>query len=408
MDGRMETELAQGLAAQSKLPDVGTTIFTQMSALAAEEGALNLSQGFPDFDGPQALLERVQYYLTHGHNQYAPMTGVATLRQEIAHKVHDLYRLRVDADQEVTVTSGATEALFCAISAVVRLGDEVVLFDPAYDSYAPVIELCGGVARHVPMIGPEFGIDWNRVDEVITDRTRLIITNSPHNPTGSVWGRNDIDALRTLVRNRPIFLVADEVYEHICFDGQPHLSLCRFPDLWQRSFVVSSFGKTYHTTGWKIGYCVAPAALTQEFRKIHQFNTFTTITPVQLALADFLREHPEHHLELADFYQAKRDLFCSLLEHSRFTFTPAAGTYFQLLEYGAVSTEPDVALAQRLTREAKLASIPISVFYASSTGSTKADATELAQSVRTQRYLRFCFAKDNETLARAAEILCAL
>ena len=404
----MDTELAQGLAAQSKLPDVGTTIFTQMSALASAEGALNLSQGFPDFDGPKALLERVQYYLTHGHNQYAPMTGVASLRREIAGKVQDLYGLRVDAEQEVTVTSGATEALFCAISAVVRSGDEVVLFDPAYDSYAPVVRLCGGVARHVPMLGPDFCIDWDRVADVITDRTRLIITNSPHNPTGSVWAASDIDALRTLVQSRPIFLVADEVYEHICFDGEPHLSLCRFPDLWQRSFVVSSFGKTYHTTGWKIGYCVAPAELTHEFRKIHQFNTFTSITPVQLALADFLREHPEHHLELADFYQAKRDLFCSLLDRSRFSFTPTAGTYFQLLQYGAVSEEPDVALAQRLTREAKLASIPISVFYSSNSGNSDAATSVLEQSVRRQRYLRFCFAKDDETLARAAEILCAL
>lgn len=397
--GVAAAQLGNALALQSKLPDVGTTIFTVMSTLAAQEGALNLSQGFPDFDGPKALLDRVQYYLTHGHNQYAPMTGVASLRAAIAQKVADLYGLQVDANTEVTVTSGATEALFCAISAVVRPGDEVVLFDPAYDSYAPVVALCGGVTRHVPMTGPNFQIDWDRVADVLTDRTRLIITNSPHNPTGSVWSEADIEALRQLISERPIFVVADEVYEHIHFNGKPHLSLCRYPDLWARSFVVSSFGKTYHTTGWKIGYCVAPAALSAELRKIHQFNTFTSITPVQLALADYLRDYPEHHLGLAEFYAAKRDLFCSLVAPSRFSLQPAQGTYFQLLDYSALSQEHDVELAQRLTREAKLASIPISVFYA---------PDQSARGVKEQRYLRFCFAKDDDTLARAAEILCAL
>ena len=273
------------------------------------------------------------------------------------------------------------------------------MFDPAYDSYAPVVSLCGGVTRHVPLLGPDFRIDWDRVADTLTDRTRLIITNSPHNPTGSVWHEQDIAALRQVVAERQIFLLADEVYEHICFDGAAHLSLCRYPDLWKRSFVVSSFGKTYHTTGWKIGYCVAPAALSSEFRKIHQFNTFTSITPVQLALADFLRDCPEHHLNLADFYQAKRDLFCSLVEPSRFSLTPTAGTYFQLLDYSAVATDVDVELAQRLTREAKLASIPISVFY---------ESAEVGSAVHNQRYLRFCFAKDDATLAQAAEILCAL
>lgn len=403
LGGPVMTALDDALSAQSKLPGVGTTIFTVMSALAQHEGALNLSQGFPDFDGPKPLLDAVQYYLTHGHNQYAPMTGVASLREAIAAKVADLYGLNVDPETEVTVTSGATEALFCAISAVVRPGDEVVLFDPAYDSYAPVVALCGGIARHVPMYGPEFGVDWDRVADLLTDRTRLIVTNSPHNPTGSVWAESDIHALRALIAERPIFVVADEVYEHIFFDGKPHLSLCRYPDLWARSFVVSSFGKTYHTTGWKIGYCVAPAALSGELRKIHQFNTFTSITPVQLALADFLAQYPQHHRELADFYAAKRDLFCELLAPSRFSFRPAQGTYFQLLEYSAISEEDDVTLARRLTREAKLASIPISVFYADASAKTGA-----ASRVKDQHYLRFCFAKDDATLARAAEILCAL
>jgi len=381
------------LAADSKLPKVGTTIFTVMSGLAQQEGALNLSQGFPDFDGPTELLDGVQHYLTHGHNQYAPMAGVPSLRSAIAEKVADLYGARLDADSEVTVTSGATEALFCAISAVVRPGDEVIVFDPAYDSYEPVIDLCGGRCIHVPLRAPGFGVDWNRVEDVINDRTRLIITNTPHNPTGAVWTAADIEALRAVISDKPIYLVADEVYEHICFDAVPHESLCRYPDLFARSFVVSSFGKTYHVTGWKIGYCVAPAGLTAEFRKIHQFNTFTSNTPIQLALADFLGAHPEHHQQLSGFYQAKRDHFCGLLEESRFQFSKTAGTYFQLVEYSSISHEGDVALAERLTREAKIASIPISVFY---------------DQAPEQRYLRLCFAKDDATLARGAEILCGL
>ena len=377
----------------SKLPEVGTTIFTVMSQLAQEQSALNLSQGFPDFDGPAELLERVQYYLTHGFNQYAPMQGVPALRRAIAAKVGALYGACVSADSEVTVTSGATEALFCAISAVVRPGDEVILFDPAYDSYEPVVRLCGGRAVHVPLRPPDFSVDWDRAADAITDRTRLIISNSPHNPTGAVWQPADLRALGELIAERPIFLVADEVYEHICFDDAPHQSLLLDEQLYARAFVVSSFGKTYHTTGWKIGYCVAPPALTAEFRKIHQFNTFTSNTPIQFALADFLDTRPEHHLGLAAFYQAKRDLFCRLLEPSRFRFQPAAGTYFQLLDYSAISAESDLALARRLTREAKLASIPISVFYAEPPN---------------HRYLRLCFAKDDATLEQAAEILCQL
>lgn len=383
------------LAADSKLPNVGTTIFTVMSGLAQQEGALNLSQGFPDFDGPPELLERVQHYLTHGFNQYAPMQGVPTLRAAVAAKLADLYGASVDADTEITVTSGATEALFCAISAVVRPGDEVIVFDPAYDSYEPVVELCGGKTVHVPLVAPTFNVDWDRVADAITERTRLIITNTPHNPTGAVWSASDIESLRALIHDKPIYLVADEVYEHICFDGVVHESLCRYPDLFERSFVVSSFGKTYHVTGWKIGYCAAPAALTAELRKIHQFNTFTSNTPIQWALADFLSTHPEHHLGLPAFYEAKRDYFCALLAESRFAFTPSAGTYFQLVNYDGMFTEGDVALAERLTREAKLASIPISVFYDN-------------PAAQNSSYLRLCFAKDDATLARGAEILCRL
>ena len=383
----------QGLS--SKLPEVGTTIFTVMSALAAEEGALNLSQGFPDFDGPPALLERVQYYLTHGYNQYPPMMGIAALREAIAVKVRDLYGADPDPDTDITITSGGTEALFCAIAAVVQPDDEVIVFDPAYDSYAPVVTLQGGITRHVAMSPPAYRVDWDRVADLITPRTRLIITNTPHNPTGTVWAQDDIEALRTLVAKYGLYVLADEVYEHIIFDGLEHVSLCRYPDLFERSFVVSSFGKTYHTTGWKIGYCVAPSALTKEFRKIHQFVTFTSNTPVQYGLADFLRDHPEHHLELGDFYQQKRDLFCRLLEGSRFDVVPSAGTYFQLLGYERFSDELDADLALRLTREAKIASIPVSVFYE--------DAA-----AKHYRVLRFCFCKDDETLRQGAEILCGL
>lgn len=378
---------------RSKLPDIGTTIFTVMSELARAEGALNLSQGFPDFDGPAALLDRVEHYLRGGHNQYAPMMGVPALRQAIASKVADLYGASLDPDTEITVTSGATEALFCAIAAVVNPGDEAIVFDPAYDSYEPVVRLQGGRTHHLPLHPPGYRIDWDRVADLVNERTRLIITNTPHNPTGTVWDSADIAALRSIVQGRNIYLLADEVYEHIIFDGRQHESLTRYPDLFERSFVVSSFGKTYHTTGWKIGYCTAPRPLTEEFRRIHQYVTFTSITPVQLGLADFLAEHPEHHLGLGSFYQAKRDLFCALVADSPFEVVPSAGTYFQLLDYGNWSNERDAELAVRLTREAKLASIPTSPFYQTDPGHT---------------VLRFCFAKDDETLTQAARILCSL
>lgn len=382
----------------SKLPGVQTTIFTVMSELARETGALNLSQGFPDFDGPRYLLERVQHYLTHGHNQYAPMPGVPALRQALADKVAAAYGCRVDPDAEITVTSGATEALFCAIAAVVHPGDEVIVFDPAYDSYEPAVTLQGGRTRHVPLHPPGYRPDWDQVADLVNERTRLIITNTPHNPTGSVWEPDDLAALRAILaeadrRGREIYLLADEVYEHIVFDGHEHQSLCRDPELFARSFVVSSFGKTYHTTGWKIGYCVAPAPLSAELRRIHQYVTFTSNTPIQLALADFLRAHPEHHQRLGAFYQRKRDLLGELLRESRFRLIPSAGTYFQLLDYGEISTEHDTDLAVRLTREAKLATVPVSVFYDVDPG---------------HRMLRVCFAKDDDTLRRGAEILCSL
>jgi len=377
----------------SKLPDVGTTIFTVMSELAAAEGALNLSQGFPDFDGPPTLLARVRYHLEHGHNQYAPMMGVPALREAIATKVHALYGQVVDPQTEVTVTSGATEALFCAIAAMVRPGDEVILFDPAYDSYEPAIRLQGGHAVRLPLEAPEFRPDWDRVADALSDRTRLMVINTPHNPTGSAWLPEDMAALAEVIRDREIYLLGDEVYEHIIFDGLAHQSLARYPELYARSFVVSSFGKTYHTTGWKIGYCTAPPALTTEFRKMHQYVCFTSNTPVQMGLADFLKADPEFHNGLAAFYQHKRDLLQRLLEPSRFRVLPCRGTYFQLLDYGDISNATDEELARQWTIEHKLATIPLSPFY---------------DQPPQQSLLRLCFAKDDATLTRAAEVLCGL
>ena len=380
-------------AVQSKLPDVGTTIFTVMSQLATDHGAINLSQGFPDFPAPAGLLDRVSHHLRAGHNQYAPMGGLPALRAQIAHKTLALYGRSVDPDSEVTVTSGATEALFCAIEAVVQPGDEVLCLDPAYDSYDPAIRLAGGHAVHIPLRQPEFSVDWDRVQSAITPRTRLLILNSPHNPTGAVLSAADMAVLTELVRGTRLLLLGDEVYEHIIFDGRRHESLLRYPELAERSLVVSSFGKTYHATGWKIGYCVAPAALSREFRRVHQFVQFCVVTPMQWALADFLESDPGHYLDLPAFYQVKRDQFCALLQPSRFRFTPSAGTYFQLLDYGAITGEPDVDYAQRLTREAGVACIPVSVFC--------------AEPLTIPR-LRFCFAKDPATLERAAEILCRI
>jgi len=373
-----------------KLPGAGTTIFTVMSRLAQQHQAINLSQGFPDFDGPRALLDRVAHHLRHGHNQYAPLHGVGELCEQIAAKVHDLYGCRVDPELEVTVTPGATEALFCAVTAVVSAGDEAIVFDPAYDTYEPAVKLNGGVTRHIPMRYPDFRIDWQQVRDSINDKTRLIILNMPHNPSGSNWRHEDVEALRGIVNDTGVFLLSDEVYEHIVFDGARHLSLLRYPDLAERSFTVFSFGKTYHATGWRIGYCVAPRALMAEFLKIHQFINFSTNTPMQYALADFLRDHPQHHKSLADFYQRKRDLFCDLMRPSRFRFKPAEGTFFQLLDYSEITREADTSFARRLTTRHGVATIPVSVFY---------------RSPPDQHILRICFAKREKTLQRAAERL---
>ena len=378
---------------RNKLPGKGTNIFSVMTAMAQQYGAINLSQGFPDFDGPEALRERVTYHMSHGHNQYAPLAGVPELRELIADKVLDLYGCKVNPDHEVVVTPGATEAIFCAITAVVHPGDEVIIFDPAYDTYEPSVLLNGGVTRHIALLYPNFAIDWQQVRDTINDRTRLIILNTPHNPTGTVWSEQDIQQLREVIAGRNIHLLSDEVYEHISFDGNSHLSLLRYPDLAAKSFVVSSFGKTYHTTGWRIGYCVAPRILMDELLRIHQFINFSTNTPMQYAIADFLRDCPQHHHELGAFYQQKRDLFCDLMATSQFKLAPSAGTYFQLAEYSAISNEHDTEFTARLTREHKVAAIPISVFYR--------DAPK-------QQVVRFCFAKHDHTLQEAAGKLISL
>lgn len=378
----------------SKLPNVGTTIFTQMSQLAAEHGALNLGQGFPDFALPDFLQQALVQAMREGHHQYAPMTGVAALREQIAAKAQALYGAQVDEAAEVTVTSGATEAIFAAIHAVASHGDQVIVLDPCYDCYEPAIELAGAQAVHVPLRAPDFSVDWQRVRDAIGPRTRMLIVNSPHNPSGAVFSAADLKALADVLRGTRIVLLSDEVYEHIVFDGVPHFSVLRHPELAARSFVVSSFGKTYHCTGWKIGYCIAPPALSAEFRKVHQYLTFSTFNPAQWALAAMLREHPEHHLELPAFYQQKRDRFRELLAGSRFELLPVAGTYFQLADYSAISDQDDVAFCRWLAMEHKVAAIPLSPFQ--------------HQPPPGQRLVRFCFAKADATQVAAAQRLVAV
>jgi methionine aminotransferase len=374
----------------SKLPDVGTTIFTVMSQLALDCEAINLSQGFPSFDPPQGLIDRVEHYLRSGANQYAPMTGVPPLRKAIADKTAKLQGRTLDADAEITVCSGATEGLFSAIQAIVHPGDEVIVFDPAYDSYEPSVALAGGVTRHIPLQlsndGFDFSVDWQRLEDTINDRTRLLVINFPHNPTGAVLSRDDLDSLADILRDTQVFVLSDEVYEHIVFDGVPHVSVVSHDELWERSLVVSSFGKTFHATGWKIGYCMAPAALSTEFRKVHQFTTFAVSTPAQHAFGDFLVSDAGFYENLPAFYQQKRDHFCNLLEDSRFRLRPSHSTFFQIVDYGEITDEPDIELAKRWTREIGVASIPLSVFCEEPFTGTR---------------LRFCFAKDDDTLADA-------
>ena len=378
---------------ESKLPGVGTTIFTVMSRLAEEYGAINLSQGYPDYQPPAALLDRVTHHLHAGQNQYPPMTGIQVLREQISLKISKLYGVLPDSTTDVTVTSGATEALFCAIHAVVRSGDEVIVFDPAYDSYDPAITLAGAKTIHLPLLVPGFDIDWDRFADALNEKTRLVIVNSPHNPSGSLLTCADLARLAELVRPYDTYVLSDEVYEHIVFDGEPHSSVLSNQELASRSFAVFSFGKTYHATGWKVGYCVAPASLSQEFRRVHQFNTFTTATPLQHALADYLKDCPQHYLSLPTFYQEKRDFFLELFNESKLVFRPSRGTYFQLADYTAVSDLPDDEFARWLTEERGVAVIPISAFY---------------QVPPDTRYIRFCFAKKIETLRQAAQRLATL
>lgn len=377
----------------SKLPDVGTTIFTQMSTLADECKALNLSQGFPDFDAPQALLESMARHVLDGHNQYAPMAGLLYLREQIAAQLFLHRGITCNPDSEITVVPGATEGIFCAVMACVSSGDEVIVLDPCYDSYEPAIVLAGGRAIHVPLTLHSFAVDWQRVTQAITPRTRLIIVNSPHNPSGATMSRADLLQLQALVEQHDLLVISDEVYEHLVFDGKEHHSALQFPELRARCFALFSFGKTFSVTGWKTGYCVAPTALTSELRKVHQFVSFVAVTPVQMAVADFMASEPDYPATLSGFYQRKRDLFCRALEGSRFTIKPSAGTYFQLLDYGAIVTTPDTQLAQDWTRQYGIASIPISVFY---------------QDPPDQHYLRLCFAKNDQVLLNAAERLCKI
>jgi methionine aminotransferase len=371
----------------SKLPDVGTTIFTVISRRAIEEGAVNLGQGFPDYPVDPRLSQALIDTIAEGRNQYAPMVGVVGLRAVIAGKLQASYALTFDPETEITVTCGGTEALYDAIQAVVRTGDEVIIFDPAYDAYEPAVRLAGGRCVRIPLTPPAFRFDWDRVRAALSDRTRLIIINSPQNPSCTVAGADDLDALAALVRDRPISILADEVYEHVLYDGRRHASVLAHAELRARSFAVFSFGKTLHATGWRVGYCVAPPALTAELRKVHQFNTFSIASPLQYAIAAYLTKCPDAWRGLSEFFQAKRDLLAGLLRGSGLEPVPAAGTYFQLVDYGALSGARDTDFVDRLIREAKVATIPLSPFYA--------DAPPMT-------LLRLCIAKRDETLVTAA------
>lgn len=376
----------------SKLPQVGTTIFTVMSGLAAQHGAINLSQGFPDFDCAPKLRELVTKYFNAGLNQYPPMAGIPKLREAIAEKVSSLYGARYDPDTEVTVVPGATYGIFTAVTAFVRPGDEVIVFEPTYDSYVPAIEVNGGTAVPVRLRYPDYSIDWEAVRAAMTPRTRMILVNTPNNPTTSVFSAEDMGMLDHLLRGTGIVVVSDEVYEHIVFDGHAHQSVARFPGLAARSVVVSSFGKTYHVTGWKTGYALAPRDLMAEFRKVHQFNAFVANGPLQHVLAEYMQDK-DAYLELAAFYQQKRDFFLAGVDGSRFRVLPSRGTFFQNLAYDAISDEKDTDLAVRLTKEKGIASIPLSAFY---------------RDGHCDRVLRFCFAKSAQTLQRGTDILRAL
>lgn len=374
---------------KSKLPNVGTTIFTVMSALATEHKAINLGQGFPDFPMNEELTGKVTEAMRNGHNQYAPMPGLISLRESIAEKVEYLYKTKVNPDTEITITPGGTYAIYSSLTTILQPGDEVILFEPAYDSYIPNIEINGAKAVPLPLTYPDYKIDWDLVRSSITAKTKAILINSPHNPTGSVLDKNDIAELTSVVANTNIFIVSDEVYEHLIYDELPHESMLKYPELFARSFVNFSFGKTYHCTGWKLGYCIAPAAFTKEFRKVHQFNCFSCFTPAQVALAEYLK-NKEAYLSLPRFMQQKRDYFIELMKNTKFDLLNTSGSYFICASYGRISDEADKDIAIRLTKEAGVATIPLSAFY---------------HNQKDDKVVRFCFSKQNRTLQQAVERL---
>ena len=373
----------------SKLPNIGTTIFTIMSKMAQDEGAINLSQGFPGFGADPILLELVAKYTRGNYNQYAPMSGTPGLREILASKTHLCQGYLPDRESEVTIVSGATEAIFCAITAVVQEGDEVVVLEPAYDSYEPAISINKGIPVYVPLNVGDFSVDWQKVKDAISSKTKAIIVNTPHNPSGFVWTAADVNQLAEIIRDREIYIISDEVYEHITFDGKRHISIGSHPELRAKTFVCGSFGKTFHVTGWKIGYCLAPKNLSNEFRKIHQYVTFSTVTPIQFALAEYL-EVPDRYLSIPDFYQKKRDFFAKGLGQTSLDFVPSTGSFFQLASYGHLTKISDRELAERMTRKLKVACIPISVFYSAK---------------RDDKIIRFCFAKEENELEIALERL---
>ncbi len=376
----------------SKLPGTATSIFAVMSRLAQEHGAVNLSQGFPDFQIDEGLIDRVGHYMKLGYNQYAPLQGVIPLRQAIARKVNLSYGVDYDWNEEINITAGATQALNTVISTFIRQGDEAIIFEPAYDSYGPSIRAAGGIVKHYGMEPPDFKVNWTEVAGMINDKTRMIIINSPHNPTGSLLREEDYRQLDRITSGTDIIVMSDEVYEHLVYDGEKHVSACTFPGLQSRTFIVGSFGKTFHATGWKLGFVLAPANLMAEFRKLHQFVVFTCNTPIQYAIADFLNE-PRHYLKLPGFYQAKRDFFLHRITGSGFEVIPSYGTYFQLLSYRHISDLPEMAFAQWLVEKHGVAAIPLSPFY---------------EDRRDQQLLRFCFAKEEKTLQKATQILCKI
>lgn len=376
----------------SKLPNTTTSIFAVMSGLAVKHNAINLSQGFPDFDIDNVLIDRVNHYMKNGYNQYAPMTGVPELTKAISKKVKQMHGTEYDPEKEINITAGATQAIYTAIAAFVRDNDEVIIFEPAYDAYAPAVKVNGGTVKYAPMEQPDFRINWEQTTRMLSSHTRMIIINTPHNPTGAVLHKDDLEQLERLTRNRDIVVLSDEVYEHLIYDNMQHESVCRFPELASKSIAVGSFGKTFHATGWKIGYVLAPENLMAEIRKVHQWVVFAVNTPIQMAMADYL-SNPESYLGLPDFYQQKRDYFLDLIKDSGFKVIPSHGTYFQCLDYSKISDDPDLEFAKKLISKHKIASIPLSPFY---------------KNGEDNKILRFCFAKKNETLEQAAEILCKI